>query len=125
VWLSVDGGKILSEERLQLSLKTSVIQALGWASSEKLSYEKGILSPERSAQYAMPVFNEIPPIMIDFSWNDSLIPKGIGELPFNTIPAAYAQAVTQAVDHPFNSLPITSKDIWQILSSKEDKEGLS
>jgi CO/xanthine dehydrogenase Mo-binding subunit len=40
-------------------------------------------------------------------------PKGIGELPFSTVPAAYVQAVSQALDHPFEKLPVCAEDIWE------------
>jgi CO/xanthine dehydrogenase Mo-binding subunit len=123
IWMAVDGGKILSEQRAKHSLKTAIIQALGWASLEKLSYKEGKLSPDNLSNYSMPAIRDFPPISIDFSWNDSLLPRGIGELPFNTIPAAYAQAVTQAADHHFNTLPLISEDVWQALSSKEKREG--
>jgi CO/xanthine dehydrogenase Mo-binding subunit len=119
IWTSIDGGKILSETRSRFSMKTSIMQALGWASLEKISYEDGKLLPHNSSQYAMPSVADAPPINIDFSWNDSLVPRGIGELPFNTIPAAYAQALTQAADHSFNTLPITPLDIWNALSMKK------
>ncbi len=122
IWTAVDGGKILSEQRAKLSLKTAVIQALGWAAWEELSYKDGRLPPDSSSCYAIPTVRDVPPIAIDFLWNDSVIPRGIGELPFNTIPAAYAQALTQAADCPFNTLPVTAERVWQALSSKEKKE---
>lgn len=122
IWTAVDGGKILSEQRSKLSLKVAATQALGWASTEELFYTDGKL-PERSAEhYGISAVKDAPPIEIDFLWNDSAIPKGIGELPFNTIPAAYAQAVTQAADHSFNTLPISAEDVWKVLSSKETKK---
>lgn len=122
IWTAIDGGKILSEERSRLNVKTSIVQALGWASLEAVSYKDGKLSPHWASQYTMPLIRDIPPIEIDFSWNDAIAPRGIGELPFNTIPAAYAQAVTQAADHHFNALPITSNDVWKVLSSKKAEE---
>lgn len=123
IWTAIDGGKILSESRTRLSLKNAAIEALGWASMERLSYVDGKIFPPSAAQYAVPLVRDAPSIEIEFLKNDSVIQRGIGQLPFNTIPAAYAQAVTQAVDRPFNTLPITSRDVWKALSSqKQEKE---
>ncbi len=121
IWFAVDGGKILSEQRARLSLEFSIIQALGWASLEKLSYQDGKIPKNSLSQYNMPTVRDVPPIKIDFLWSDSVNSRGIGELPFSTIPAAYAQAVSQAADYPFNTLPVTAEDVWQALSAK-DKE---
>jgi CO/xanthine dehydrogenase Mo-binding subunit len=111
-WIGVDAGKILSEARARHSLKFSAIQALGWASREHLAYEDGQIPLQSIYDYNIPSPKDIPPIQIDFIWNDKS-PKGIGELPFSCIPAAYAQAVSQAMDHPFEKIPLTARDVWE------------
>ncbi|AEF85886.1 putative aldehyde oxidase and xanthine dehydrogenase family protein [Treponema primitia ZAS-2] len=111
-WIGVDAGKILSETRARRSLKFSAIQALGWASREHLAYEDGQIPLQSIYDYDIPSPKDIPPIQIDFIWNDKS-PKGIEELPFSCIPAAYAQAVSQAIDHPFEKIPLTARDIWE------------
>jgi CO/xanthine dehydrogenase Mo-binding subunit len=121
-WLGVDGGKILSEERARRSLKFSAIQALGWASREKVRYEEGIIPESQIYDYDIPALEDIPPIRIDFIWNDTANSKGIGELPFSCIPAAYAQAVSQAMDHPFERIPICARDIWEAGKLKNREE---
>jgi CO/xanthine dehydrogenase Mo-binding subunit len=112
-WLAVDGGKILSEAGARGSLRTSAIQALCWASRERLEYIEGAVSREQFINYQIPAPSELPPIRIDFLWNDTAAPKGIGELPFNCLPAAYLQAVSQAMDHHFQKIPLSSADIWE------------
>jgi CO/xanthine dehydrogenase Mo-binding subunit len=111
IWLGVDGGRILSEARARRSLKASTVQALGWASHENLSYADGIISRAQFEEYDIFSPDSIPPIQIDFIWNDSGDPKGIGELPFNCVPAAYLQAVSQAMDHHFQNIPLRPVDI--------------
>jgi CO/xanthine dehydrogenase Mo-binding subunit len=117
-WLGIDGGRILSETRARRSLTNSVIQALGWASREISSYEEGIIPLKQLHGYNIPVIRDIPPIHIDFIWNDVVTPKGIEELPFSCVPAAYVQAVSQALDHIFEKIPLGAKDIWE---AKKDK----
>jgi CO/xanthine dehydrogenase Mo-binding subunit len=118
-WLGIDAGKILSEARARRSLKFSIIQALGWASREQLSYVDGQIPLGHIYDYNIPSPRDIPPITIDFIWNDTVNPKGIGELPFSCIPAAYAQAVSQAMDYPFEKIPLTARDVWEALKQKD------
>jgi CO/xanthine dehydrogenase Mo-binding subunit len=112
VWMSLDGGKILSQRRAWRSARFSIIQALGWASRERLSYEEGRIPDGQFLAYDLPNLREIPPIHIDFIFNETASPKGIGDIPFNCVPAAFAQAVSQAADHHFAQLPVTARDIW-------------
>jgi CO/xanthine dehydrogenase Mo-binding subunit len=119
VWLGVDAGKILSEARARRSLKFSAIQALGWASREQLAYVDGRIPPGQIYNYGIPSPEDIPPITIDFIWNDTAKAKGIEELPFSCIPAAYVQAVSQAVDYPFEKIPLTARDVWEAVRKPE------
>jgi CO/xanthine dehydrogenase Mo-binding subunit len=121
-WLGIDGGRILAEKRARKSLRASVVQALGWASREQLRYTEGLISPEAFDYYDIPNPSEIPPIHVDFIWNDADDPKGIGELPFNCIPAAYLQAVSQAMDHHFQKIPLGSQDIWDAIKLRQQEE---
>jgi CO/xanthine dehydrogenase Mo-binding subunit len=121
-WLGIDGGRILSEKRARRNLHASAVQALGWSSREQLQYTDGIITAESFDHYGIPKPLDIPPIHIDFIWNDSEEPKGIGELPFNCIPAAYLQAVSQAMDHHFQRIPLSSKDVWDAVKLRETEE---
>ncbi|MDR1637528.1 MAG: molybdopterin-dependent oxidoreductase [Treponema sp.] len=111
IWLGIDGGKILSESGARAGLKTAAIQALGWASREKLWYQDGAIPKEGIEGYDIPSPGKIPPIRIEFLRNGGLDPKGIGDLPFNCVPAAYVQAVSQAMDHRFGKIPLLPEDI--------------
>jgi CO/xanthine dehydrogenase Mo-binding subunit len=121
-WLGIDGGKILSEERARRCLRGGIVHALGWASSEKLDYVEGRIPRETMHDYNLPDPLDIPPIYIDFLWNDTGDAKGIGELPFNCVPAAFVQAVSQAMDHPFERIPLTALDIWEAGKLKKEEK---
>jgi CO/xanthine dehydrogenase Mo-binding subunit len=111
IWIALEGGTILVEDRARKSIACNALQALSWAMREKTRYREGkIDSPIRD--YPVPRMEELIPIGIDFLWSEGN-PKGIGELPFNTIPAAYAQAISQALDYPFQKYPVSSGDIWR------------
>jgi CO/xanthine dehydrogenase Mo-binding subunit len=118
IWLAVDGGPILAENRARKNLTLLSIQALNWAARENIVYKNGEIPPEDLGNYSLPLLEEIPPIKIDFQWSDGN-PRGIGELPFSVIPAAYAQAVSQALDHHFTKLPIGSAEIWKLAGARE------
>ena len=112
IWLVVDGGRIISENRAGGVLRAGIIQALGWASREKLYYKDGKIPSGFFRRYDIPAPEEIPAIHIGFINNNAGEPKGIGELPFCCIPAAYSQAVSQAMDHHFEKIPLRTEDIW-------------
>jgi CO/xanthine dehydrogenase Mo-binding subunit len=120
IWLAVDGGPIISEHRARKSLTLLSIQALNWAARESVSYRDGIIPPEQTGDYPLPPVEEIPPIRIDFQWSEGAS-RGIGELPFNTIPAAYMQAISQAIDHPFAGLPAGAADIWRSFAESKSE----
>jgi len=112
VWMGVDGGKIFAEDLARKGLKVSAVQALGWAYREQVNYVNGVIPTEHYENFDILDPAEIPPINIEFIGNDQNEPKGIGDLPFSCIPAAYVQAVSQAMDHPFQSIPIKAQDVW-------------
>jgi len=112
VWMGVDGGGIISEDRTCKRLKESVVQALGWVYREQIKYVNGVIPANQQDNFEIPGPMEIPPITIEFIKNEHSEPKGIGDLPFTCIPAAYMQAVSQAIDSYFQAIPLQSLDIW-------------
>jgi len=113
VWMCVDGGKILSEDNARKSLKISIVQALGWAYKEQISYVDGAIPVDQFENFDIPGIAEIPPIVIDFiNSNSEESPKGIGDLPFSCIPAAFVQAVSQAAGCHFRAIPLKAQDIF-------------
>lgn len=113
IWLGVDGGKILSEKGARRAITFSAVQALSWASRETVSYIDGRIPDSQIYSYDLMSPAEIPPVHIDFLWGDTALPKGIGELPFHCVPAAYAQALSQAMDYPFEEIPLGSGNLWE------------
>ncbi|MDR0497448.1 MAG: molybdopterin-dependent oxidoreductase, partial [Treponema sp.] len=112
IWFVVDGGKIINKQRACRCLKTGIIHALGWTCREFIRYENGKIPVEYYRNYDIAATEEIPPIELGFINNDSPNSKGIGELPFNCLPAAYVQAVSQAMDHHFERIPLDVREIW-------------
>jgi len=119
IWMAIEAGTILSEERAKKSVCAAAFQALSWATQEQVRYRDGKIDGECVKDYAVRT-EEAPPVAVDFLWSEGN-PRGIGELPFATIPAAYAQAVSQAIDHPFERYPVNSDDIWTAVRAKKDE----
>jgi CO/xanthine dehydrogenase Mo-binding subunit len=126
VWMSVDGGKIICEDNARRKLRISAVQALGWAYRERIGYTDGIIPMEQFEKFDIFGPSEIPQININFIQSNaedpsgskdpagSTDPAGIGNLPFSCIPAAYAQAVSQAADHVFRSVPLTLSNAGEV-----------
>jgi CO/xanthine dehydrogenase Mo-binding subunit len=124
IWLGIAGGRILCEKQARLSVSRAAIQALGWAAQEQLSYTQGNIPENLFYTYGIPDPEDIPLIQIDFMEQDSSEPKGIGELPFSSLPAAYVQAVSQAMDHPFEAIPLGAKAIWEVENQRRKEAAL-
>jgi CO/xanthine dehydrogenase Mo-binding subunit len=125
IWMSVDGGKIIDQNRARKSLKESAVQALGWAYQEHINYVNGIIPMDQYDNFNIPDPAGIPPIDIDFIMSGQNEPKGIGDLPFTCIPAAYLQAVSQAMDYHFQSIPLKALDLWYAGVAKRKKGELA
>jgi len=114
VWLAVDGGRILRPDRAARSLRLATVQALGWVCRERAFYVAGRIPEEDFDGFTIPGASEIPPITLEFG-GDALSPppgggaKGIGDLPFACVPAAYLQAVSQATDGRIRSIPFRTR----------------
>ncbi|MBO6131832.1 MAG: xanthine dehydrogenase family protein [Treponema sp.] len=90
----VDGGKILNPVAAQSSVRLGIQRILtSLVAREKLDYE-------------------IQDIEISFLESEEA-PMQIGENVFHIIPAAYTQALSQALDHTVSSLPLSIESIFE------------
>ena len=126
VWLSVSCGKVISVHRAKRSLTRGAAQALGWAFAERVEYINGILPQDQYENFLILSPADIPPIYIDFIKDDNGETRGIGELPFACVPAAFSQAVSQAMDFDFNSIPLKRKEMMEMIRKRkmETREGV-
>jgi CO/xanthine dehydrogenase Mo-binding subunit len=124
IWLGIAGGRILSEKQARRTLSYSAIQALGWATQERLFYTEGEIPERLFYTYGIQDPEDIPLIQVDFIGQDTGEPQSIEELPFSSIPAAYVQAVSQAMDHPFETIPLGAQEIWEVENQRKKEEAL-
>ena len=121
IWLSIDGGTILSEDRAKKAICLASQNALSWAMQEQAVYRNGKIDETDIKNYPVQIL-DCPPVNVDFLWSEGKS-RGIGELPFALIPAAYAQALTQALDYPIERYPATSMDIWNAVQQSSTGAG--
>jgi CO/xanthine dehydrogenase Mo-binding subunit len=121
VWLGVDGGKIISRNRARRSLNRSVTQALGWAFTENIEYTDGFLPKSSYDNFMISSSVDVPLIQINFLPDSGNEARGIGELPFSCIPAAFLQAVSQAMDYCYRSIPLKRKELFEIVRVRNNQ----
>jgi len=124
IWMALDGGTIIAPDRARKTIANAAVQALSWAMHERTPYLNGRIDSDTVRDYHVPGIEDVPFIDIRFLESNEK-PKGIGELPFAAVPAAYVQAVSQALDYPFQSYPVNTQEIWkavQITAAEKDKD---
>lgn len=110
VWMSIDGGRILDREAALQSTERGIFQALGWSASEQIAYVGGVIRTGDYERYGPDTRAQNPRLSISFLTVDEKDPsRGIGELPFSCVPAAYAAAVSQATGNYLDRVPVTPR----------------
>jgi CO/xanthine dehydrogenase Mo-binding subunit len=95
VWMVIDAGRIIDLPTTRSSLRSSVLRALQMCT--------GSASPDSA-------------IEIEFLDPDrNIVPRGLGELPFITIPAAFYSALTQAIGNEPRQLPLSGSEILELV----------
>lgn len=104
IWIVAKAGRLLSPEDAAKALERDAAVALGLCVAECLDLSAGPAEPGDFRRYGLWRAKDAPPIRIEFV-DDDADPKGIGELAYSLVPAAFANALSQALDSPWNSLP--------------------
>jgi CO/xanthine dehydrogenase Mo-binding subunit len=108
LWMSIDGGHIIDPDAAVQTVERGVFQALGWAASEQIVYTGGVIRSGDYERYGPDARAQNPELDIEFLQVDPKDPpRGIGELAFSTVPAAYAAAVSQATGNYLDRVPVT------------------
>lgn len=116
VWMVVDAGRIVDKDSAAASLRCSVIGALNLCvGSDFRPDEDGEAQYRNNRRLAVP---DIPFIGVEFLDADRPGPtRGLGELPFITVPAAFSSALSQALDADPGQLPLGGGDILKIVET--------
>ncbi|MFZ2636554.1 MAG: xanthine dehydrogenase family protein [Rectinemataceae bacterium] len=117
VWLVVDGGKTLQKERTLASLRSGTADALGICVSE--AFDPQSEGADSYFRYSPLPLSSLPAIHVELLDPDGRAQaRGVTELPFDLIPAAFTGAVAQAAGGEPDSLPLNAADILRLLGGK-------
>ncbi|MFH1999241.1 MAG: xanthine dehydrogenase family protein molybdopterin-binding subunit [Planctomycetota bacterium] len=111
IWCAVDVGRAIHPQAAEAQVEGALIQALGYALSERLTVtEAGAFRQTRFQDYLIPTTTEIPRLHVALVESPcSHGPhgaKGMGELPMNGLAPALRNALLHALDLPLNSIPL-------------------
>jgi CO/xanthine dehydrogenase Mo-binding subunit len=100
-------------------IEGGVLQGIGLALYERVVWKQGGMANNRMTNYIIPTSSDTPPIRVFFEEipyeHGALGAKGIGELPMDGPAPAIANALENALDIPFNSVPVMPEDILNAL----------
>jgi CO/xanthine dehydrogenase Mo-binding subunit len=122
-------GKVLHPVLASGQIIGGVAQAIGFALYEKVIWEKGRMQNGQMTNYIMPTSADLPPIRVYFeelgNIHGAYGAKGIGELPMDGPAPAILNAVGDALDVPFDSIPLLPEDIFDALGERAAPESVS
>jgi len=112
-------GKVLNETLARGQIQGGVVQALGWALLEECVWVDGGMQNGQLTNYIIPTTGDVPPIRVAFL--EAAYPhgaggaKGIGELPFDGVAPAVANAVASATGAAATVIPLTPERLMKLL----------
>jgi len=105
-----------------------VVQGIGFALYEKVIWDQGRMQNGQMTNYIMPTSADLPSIRVYFeelgNIHGAYGAKGIGELPVDGPAPAIANAIEDALQVPFDSIPLLPEDIFNVLTEQEEREKL-
>ena len=106
VVVAFECGAIVNPDGLTNQVEGAVVQGLGGALFEAISYEGGAVQNARFADYRVPRFSDTPAIETVLVNRLDLAPAGAGETPIVGIAPAIGNAIFDAAKLRLRSLPL-------------------
>lgn len=123
VHTSQDVGRVLNPIGLQGQMEGGLATGIGYALTEEMIYENGILKNPSFHGYKLLTSRDMPPVhFYPIETYDEAGPygsKGAGEAPLIPTASAIANAVSNAIGVRFYSLPITAEKVLKALKEKK------
>ncbi len=107
-----DVGKVINPTLAEGQVEGGVAQGIGYALYERIVYEYAKIKNNRLSDYIIPMASDLPKLKISFLNSDARA-KGLGELPMDGPAAAIANALSQALDIEFDTIPILPEIVEQ------------
>jgi CO/xanthine dehydrogenase Mo-binding subunit len=117
-----DVGKAVNPQQVEGQIEGGVVQALGWATSERFITEGGRVRTPDFSTYLIPTIGDVPDRVesIIVERPDPRGPwgvRGMGEMPFLPLAPALAAAVHDATGVWIDELPLTPERVWRALKA--------
>ncbi|MGC9400155.1 MAG: xanthine dehydrogenase family protein molybdopterin-binding subunit [Anaerolineae bacterium] len=118
-----DVGQAINPRLLEGQIEGGVIQALGWATTEKLVEEEGHPISKTLGTYLVPTIADIPGevqsiIIENPEPNGPWGARGVGEMPFIPVAAAVQHALRNTLDIWINDFPFTVERIKRAVEER-------
>ena len=115
-WSATDVGKAIHPVMCKGQIEGGSLQAIGWALSEEVTWNKGTITNPRMTNYIIPTARDAPPfytslVEAPFELGPGGGAKGIGELPMDGGAPAIAAAIEHATGIVIDTLPLTPERI--------------
>jgi CO/xanthine dehydrogenase Mo-binding subunit len=118
-------GKVLHPVLAKGQIAGGVAQGIGFALYEKVVWQNGRMQNGQMTNYIMPTSADLPPIRVFFEEMGNIHgaygAKGIGELPMDGPAPAIVNAIEDALEIPFDSIPLLPEDIFDAVSAVEER----
>jgi CO/xanthine dehydrogenase Mo-binding subunit len=117
-----DVGRAINPTAIEGQIQGGVLQGIGYALYEQQRLKDGIYLDKSFETYRVPTALDAPPIDIILlehpAPNGPFGAKGVGEPTILPVAGAIANAVSDAIGHDFNELPITPFAVLEALGRK-------
>ncbi|MFN7921746.1 MAG: molybdopterin cofactor-binding domain-containing protein [Bryobacteraceae bacterium] len=106
--MAYECGAILNPAGLRAQVEGSIIQGLGGALTEAITFAGGQLENGSMAKYRVPRFRDVPPIELVLLDRKDLESVGAGETPIIAVAPSIANAVSRATGKHLRAMPVRS-----------------
>ena len=120
-------GRVLNETLARGQIQGGVVQSLGWTLLEECRWRDGALENSQLTNYTIPTTSDVPPIHVEFLEvpypHGAGGAKGIGELPFDGVAPAVANALAAAGVGDPRVVPLTPERVMDLVMGSSQREG--
>jgi len=123
-WPGLAAGKIINPTQVEGQIEGAIAQGIGYVLHEELKFgPKGEILNTDLTDYVLPTVYDVPteiekPVYVEDKFRYGPFgAKGVGEMAFIPLPAAIANAVSNALGRRVTSLPLTMENVLKLLES--------
>jgi CO/xanthine dehydrogenase Mo-binding subunit len=120
-------GRVLNPVLARGQILGGVAQGIGFALYEKVEWRDGRMQNSQMTNYIIPTSADLPQVRVYFeelgNTHGAFGAKGIGELPMDGPAPAVVNAIVDALDIPFDSVPLLPEDIFAGVDAAAQQQG--